>query len=58
MFICEFCGYEYDYEGIDDLEPLCDEGYCCEECYSLYVIPAKMREFIANQDPDPYGEDW
>ena len=52
MYTCVFCGNEFDDEGIEDLEPLCDEGSCCEACYGLYVIPAKIRE-----DKESCGED-
>ena len=57
MFTCEFCGNDFDYEGIDDLAPLSDEGYCCESCYSLYVIPAKMREMNPQAYIDIDSED-
>ena len=49
MFICEFCGIEFEYEGIDDLLPLCDEGYCCETCYDHFVMPAKLMELRAKE---------
>ena len=49
MFICEFCGIEFEYEGIDDLQPLCDEGYCCETCYDHFVMPAKLMELRAKE---------
>ena len=42
--ICPICGKEYEGYG-NNADPIAD-GYCCDECNRLLVIPARIRQMM------------
>lgn len=43
---CDICG---KYEAANNAEPIVKGGKCCDECNSMYVIPARIKEIFENR---------
>ena len=47
--ICVICGKPFVGWG-NNPDPVADHGRCCDECNSMYVIPARIVEIYRNKE--------
>lgn len=47
--ICVICGKPFVGWG-NNPYPVADHGHCCDECNSVYVIPARIAEIYRNKE--------
>jgi len=47
--ICSICGKRYEHWG-NNAQPV-NDGRCCDDCNTMYVIPARIIRFSEMKKP-------